>query len=114
MSASVPNNMFVSYNDWVQSKEYRRDLANRLELPFTDEGRQKVARWGPTTWGDSFDGLKYDGKATDMKVMERWKKFKNDRMYISIFRDGEVTELCRKMFGHISSIEHALDELASA
>ena len=69
----LPQRLNVSYNAWFTDPAYRKALAHTLGVDWTDRGLNKVARWGPTVWGDSFDGLKYDGRATEMNVLERWK-----------------------------------------
>jgi hypothetical protein len=97
----VPDRVCVSYNAWCLSESYRRGLAERLGLPFTDAGRQEVARWGPTVWGDSFDGLRYDGRAEDMDVLERWKQFQDDPVYRGLFEDPELVALSRTVFGDL-------------
>jgi hypothetical protein len=101
----VPNRVLVSYNAWCLSESYRRELAAQLGLPFTDAGRQEVARWGPTVWGDSFDGLQYDGRAEDMKVLERWKQFRDDPVYRSLFEDSELVALSQAIFGDLPGTE---------
>ncbi len=43
----------TNYNEWLISEEYRRELADRLGLPFSDRGFEGVPRHGG---GSSFDG----------------------------------------------------------
>ena len=101
----LQNKLFISYNDWFISGRYREALCERIGLPFTDAGRDTVARHGPTLWGDSFDGLKYDGRATEMNVLERWKRFEHDAAYRSLFRDSELVELSHALFGEVPGTE---------
>lgn len=101
----VPQKVCISYNKWFSDKAYRRELASKLKLPFTDDGRESVAKWGPTTWGDSFDGLRFEGHATKMKVTERWKKYKDDPFYVNLFRDSELISLSEVIFGKLPGTE---------
>ena len=96
-----PEMLVVRYNRWVTDKAYRRRLAEQLGLEFTDAGRNEVARWGPVTWGDSFDGLEYDGRAQQMKVLTRWRRFADNEFYRSLFRDPELVALSNQVFGEI-------------
>ncbi|HEV7518815.1 MAG TPA: hypothetical protein VGR07_21165 [Thermoanaerobaculia bacterium] len=88
----------VLFNRWVTDPAYRAELAERLGVPFTDAGRDEVAPWGPTTWGDSFDGLAYDGRAGEMPVLERWRWCADDPFYRGLF-DPEMIELAARIFG---------------
>jgi hypothetical protein len=88
----------VLYNRWVIDPAYREELAGRLGVPWTDAGRDEVAPWGPTTWGDSFDGLAYDGRAGEMPVLDRWRWCADDPFYRGLF-DGEIEELSARIFG---------------
>ena len=80
-------------------------LSDKLGLTWNDKSLNKVARWGIVTWGDSFDGMEYDGKASQMKVLERWKNFKDDPFYLSLFNDRELVELSETIFGHLPETE---------
>jgi len=88
----------VLFNLWVTDPGYRAELASRLGVPFTDAGRDEVAPWGPTTWGDSFDGFAYDGRAGEMPVLERWRWCAEDPFYRGLF-DDETVELAERIFG---------------
>lgn len=79
--------VFISYNRWVTDRDYRRRLAEQLNLPFTDAGFEEVAHTGR---GSSFDGLRYDGRASRMKVLERWKTFADDPEYRHLFDDEMI------------------------
>lgn len=85
----------VAYNRWVGSADYRRGLAARLGLRFSDRGRRQVGRCGG---GSSFDGLAYDGRAERMPVLDRWRRYAEDPDYLALF-DEELRELSRRLFG---------------
>jgi hypothetical protein len=95
----------INYNRWFLDRKYREDISRMLELPFNDKGLHIIARWGPTTWGDTFDGTRYDGNATAMKVLERWKHYRDDDFYVSLFRDQELLDLSESIFGHVPGTE---------
>jgi hypothetical protein len=94
----LPNRTVINYNDWFLSREYRDRLGPELGFSNQDHTIKQVARFGPTTWGDSFDGLKYDGNADQMKVLERWKEYADDNFYRSLFDDPELRSLSLRLF----------------
>jgi hypothetical protein len=100
----------VLYNRWVTDPAYRAELAEQLGIPFTDAGRDEVAPWGPTTWGDSFDGLAYDGRAGEMPVLERFRWCADDPFYRGLF-DGELLDLAERIFGPLPGAEALLPPL---
>ena len=88
----------VLFDRWFCDREYRRNLATKLEIEFTDRGKNVVAAVGGS--GSSFDNLKYDGNAEAMKVLERWNTFKHNRLYQLILEHNpEAVELSRSLFG---------------
>lgn len=95
----------ISYNRWFTDAAYRRDLARTLEISTEDKGREEVARWGPNNWGDSFDNLNYDGRATEMKVLDRWQLVADQPLYRSLVSDPELVELSTAIFGSLPGTE---------
>jgi hypothetical protein len=95
------NPMFISYNHWHSDRDYRRDIAAALDIPFSDEGIHTVFS---CNGGSSFDGVAFDGQASRMKVTERWKHYADDPRFLSIF-DDEMLELSRRIFGDIPGTE---------
>ena len=98
----INNKVVVSYNSWFLDKEYRRMLANKLNLPFSYEELNPVVNKGG---GSSFDGLKFKENPEKMKVTERWKNFVDDDFYRDIFQDKELVELSNRIFGKIPGTE---------
>lgn len=86
--------MFINYNRWVQSEEYRRELSKRFGWEFTDRMRDFVPREGG---GSSFDGRFYAGRGSQMNVMDRWAAYKDDDFFKSLF-DDEIKNLSKSMF----------------
>lgn len=91
--------VFVNYNRWFADDKYRREIADRLGLISADRGLAEVAKWGPNTWGDSFDNLSFDGRANEMKVLERWRYFVDDPVFKGLFRDSELLGFSEQIFG---------------
>lgn len=108
----LPGAVHVRYNDWFRSRAYRDELAARIGFVNRDVGVDEVARWGPALGkpAASFDGLRYDGRAQEMKVFERWKEFSADPFFRAQFEDEELVDLSRRLFGEIEGT----DRLAAA
>lgn len=87
----------VLYNRWVTDESYRRDLAEQLGLRFSDAGLRRVAATGG---GSSFDGLRFDGQAQRMSVLDRWQHYIDDPAYCEMF-DAETLELAEAIFGEL-------------
>ncbi len=98
----------VNYNKWVADKDYRKEIARLLDLEFTDAGFEEVLHIGG---GSSFDRIKYNQKASDMKVLERWKHYIDDNDFLDIFKDREIIDLSRKIFGEIPETDELLKKL---
>jgi len=102
----IKNDKFViNYNKWFSDKFYREYLAKELNLLTIENGIKTIAKWGPNTWGDSFDNLDFDGRANEMKVFDRWRYYATDKFFISLFQDKELIELSLRIFGHIQDTE---------
>lgn len=88
----------ISYNQWFNDHAYRVMTAKQLGLENSDVSLQHVVGWP-----SGFDVKKdFDGRAHEMKVLERWKKFKDNRIYWKfLHRKPEAIELSRKIFGDI-------------
>ena len=92
----------ISYNDWFTSKTYREVLAKKIGIIFTDKGIDQVSSIGG---GSSFDGMKYQGQARNMRVLERWRNYAENEVFRSFFMDGELLELSHCIFGEIPGTE---------
>ncbi len=99
----LPNKIFISYNDWVESERYRRDVVKELELQFglktkfDDTIKNKMTMYGG---GSSFDGLEYVNEASKMKVFDRYKFWENSFVYRKEVDTPEVKSLSEKIFGY--------------
>ena len=93
-----PGTMMVSFNEWFADGGYRRRLAEELGLEAVDRGVEEVSTDGG---GSSFSGRERQGRASEMKVLERWRVFEDDPHYAAAF-DEETVELSRRIFGDIT------------
>jgi len=78
------------YNLWFTDEEYRRLLATKLDLSFCPPYPEHVAKAGR---GSSFDGLKYEGNAAEMAVLDRWRAFAEDSQYRRFVDRPELANL---------------------
>lgn len=66
----------IVYDKWFTDARYREDLSVELGI-YTEEGfkRAETMRHRTSTagGGSSFDGMEYDGEATQMNVLNRWE-----------------------------------------
>lgn len=65
----------VSYDDWFQNDDYRKQALGRLGLVGDDISLPPVSDYGG---GSSFDGLAKDKSATDLQTSERWRNMVGD------------------------------------
>jgi hypothetical protein len=72
-------NFFVVFDQWFSSIKVRKRLAKSLNLNFTDAGLNEVRKFGG---GSSFDSDSFNGKAQEMKVLERFKICEKDPEYL--------------------------------
>jgi hypothetical protein len=89
------NKVCVNYNLWFTEKKYRKQLAEKLNIKFTDQSINEVLHIGG---GSSFDRTELNNEASKMKVLERWQEFAEDEGFISIFKDKEIIELYNRIF----------------
>lgn len=89
------NSKIVNYDRWFVSEEYRRQISDFLDLEHTDAGLNRVSSYGG---GSSFDKKRYHGKAQEMDVLNRWKVFADDRVYLDFLkRRPKIIELAEKI-----------------
>lgn len=100
----------VRYNDWFRSGIYRDEVARQIGFVNGDIGINEIARWGPALIGlaTSFDGFNYEGKAQQMKVLERWKEFAEYPLFRSLVEDEELVDLSARLFGEIEGVNEAV------
>jgi hypothetical protein len=94
----IDNKICINYNSWLKDIDYRRDLSKRLGGDFSDSNIDIVPSSGG---GSSFDRKSYDGRASEMKLLERWKSLKNEKYFLELVDDKELAELSFRIFGNI-------------
>lgn len=98
----LKNRVLINFNRWTAEKEYRKAIAQELNISFSDKGFTEVM---DVAGGSSFDGTKFCGNASGMDLNNRWKEFASDEFFWSFF-DEELVELAREIFGDIAPIDH--------
>ncbi len=79
-----PDVIGINYNLWVLEETYRKQIAQRLELEFTDEGYN--SKIGASTFGDS-------------DFFNRWKVFERDPEFVVALANPEIRRLSKDIFG---------------
>jgi hypothetical protein len=90
------NKLCINYNQWCSDIDYRRSIADRLNLEFSDAGIDKIASHGG---GSSFDRNNPDIKASEMDTGNRWKYYVDDPYYRKLVRNRELLFYARQIFG---------------
>ncbi len=99
----------IDYNTWFTSNESRETYAERLGLASSDKGLDRVARYGPTTWGDSFDGMSYDKNAQQMNTLRRWETYADDQLFRDLVMYDPLRKRAAAIYSGMPEIVEALD-----
>ncbi len=97
----------IHFNHWFTRRVYRDQIANQLGFHNQDLALDTVARFGPSTWGDSFDGLTYDGQARRMPVLDRWRDYVQDPDLRAMLADSELLNLARTLYPDATALWEA-------
>lgn len=81
----VDNLVVVRFDDWFVDPEYRKQIAERLGLTWTDAGLNIVHYCGG---GSTFDKRNFDGRAQEMDVLHRYELTKDLPLYKELLRRG--------------------------
>ena len=82
----------INFNRWCDSSEYRRQLAQTIGFSTDGKSFNVVSSVGG---GSSFQGV--IGDARDLGVGERWRVYKDNPLYSSLF-DDEIVEYAERLF----------------
>ncbi|NEO99038.1 MAG: hypothetical protein F6K58_10230 [Symploca sp. SIO2E9] len=96
------NKVCINYNQWFLDVSYRKEITSNLKLEFSDAGINQVKAQGG---GSSFEGREFDGKAIQMKVLDRWKVFAEDPRYLKLLGNEEILEYSKRIFGDLPGTE---------
>lgn len=97
INPSLPFLVAVNYNEWYQSQEYRRQLAEQLGQTFKDDNWFQTSADGQ---GSSFTGL-IEKDARRLDVLNRWKTVTKVPELKFVFQDEELRHLSEQIFGNI-------------
>ena len=104
-----PSKIPILFDQWFIDEEYRRSIIEELGFEFTDAGKNIVA--AIQNKGSSFDGLKYSQEAEKMKVLDRWKNYKGNRIFKNIFLHySNLVEYNNRIFGENEEITEWLEQ----
>jgi len=89
---------FINFNKWFVNKKYRKEIISWFpEFTFTDDNKELVRGLGKS----SFDKKEFNGKASQMNLLKRYKTVIDDPLMKNLIEDKEVTELSNQIFGKI-------------
>lgn len=88
-------NYNLNYNKWFSESSYRKEMEKKFELPEIGLINQKVRQYGG---GSSFDKQAYDGKASEMQVLNRWQKYRNYKQIQQILNNARFQKICKEDF----------------
>jgi hypothetical protein len=94
--------VLVNFNKWFAERDYRKSLAEKLGLDFSDQAVNQVTSFGR---GSSFDGTKFDGNPQKMDLLGRWRTLSENPEYLQLVRNEEVRLYSEMIFGHIPGTE---------
>lgn len=103
----LPNKVCINYNRWVLDKAYRKEIAAILGLTFTDGGFSEVSEIGG---GSSFDGTEKNAKAAEMQVMDRWKQYKENSLFLDFFENRQVVAYYQRIFERNNEIDRFIEQ----
>lgn len=87
------HNIDINYNEWFSSKVYRKELADRLSIEFTDDGLNDVLTGMAYGCASSFDSNTFANNGQGMKVLERYKKVDTSKLI-----DDELKTIANDIF----------------
>ncbi len=96
--SSLGKVVFINYDRWFGDEIYRRGISAQLERSFTDTGLEKVS---PNGEGSSFDHLDFSHQAQQMRVLERWKAYQHDPVYLRLLDNRELLRLYAAIYGEL-------------
>jgi|TARA_B100001971_G_scaffold207462_1_gene227667 hypothetical protein len=87
----------ILYNRWFIDEKYRKKISQELcGKPYPARHLDRVSPFG--MWS-SFDGNCFDGQASKMEVLTRWRSCLSDQDFRRILSHPEIIRLARDIFG---------------
>jgi hypothetical protein len=96
---------FIIYDKWFGDIEYRKAISIELGTEFTDINKNKTALAGG---GSSFDKMKFDGKAEEMNVLNRYEEMMHHKKMQDFVKTDMANEVKNK-WNHICDLEEIKD-----
>ncbi len=90
----IPDKVVCLFDKWFESEEYRIELSNKLGLKYCEDGIHNVIR----NVGSSFDGFRYEDKAQEMKVLDRWEYYRKNDTYLKKLNNEELIAKNKALF----------------
>lgn len=88
----------ISFNEWFLNRDYRKSIAEFFGYSYNEDKLKEVPEFG---YGSSFDSCDLNGRADEMKVLERWRTRLDDSKYLEAIQDRTLVKLSTKIFGPI-------------
>jgi hypothetical protein len=93
----VPDCQIILYNKWFACGDYRKGIANNLEIQPDPEAVNDVPNFGD---GSSFDRRIFNKRAQKMDVLNRYKKYLNNEQYRNlIVGRKKLRKMAKLVFG---------------
>lgn len=100
----------INYNRWCLEPAYRQALAEQLRIPYQAVDTEKVSGSGG---GSSFDDLTFQGKASEMDTLGRWRHFQDQPRYRALFQNPQLWDYSERIFGTIPGTDVLRSPLTS-
>jgi hypothetical protein len=96
----LPGKICVSFNQWFSDAAYRDQLSHSLGMDHPADSPRALAALQkvPAIGRSRFDGLKYNGSAQQMGVLDRWRQRLDDPIFLEILQDEELLSLSGRIF----------------
>lgn len=92
----IPEFIRIYYDNFFQSREYRKEICNKVDGQYNEDRLNIVTRMGNYS---TFDGDKFQGMAQQMKVLCRYKEWiPQNSHYLNILKEHEALEFYMKNF----------------
>lgn len=83
--------IFIYYDKFISCKSYRDSIADKIGVDRrSDDSLSRVCSIGR---GSSFDGVMFDGRASEMNTDSRWEAYKDEKWMIDAMNNVRVSHL---------------------
>lgn len=87
--------LVILFNQWKSDRAHRASIAAQLGLDIETEELDGVSGIGG---GSSFDGTDFDGRGSEMDTDARWRQFRDDQRFRSLFANKRIPEFGLRHF----------------